>query len=356
MSTARDDRRLEDKLRDALRSAGGNSVVEQHIRATIRASLSDDDTTLVNVYEQEAGPEQAEVDLHLEGPGAEGHSTNALQFSRFVSGMSEAVKQTAKARAGRSRYSDNLLIEGATPGSVRVVFRIADQEMPAGQTSDPSSVASSVDSDALRTVASILGHANDPDPESPLAAEVSELPGSARQALKRVVNASVKGGWGISGSIRQRHVGLSSLRFTVEGAVRLRLELESSHEKQREAREVGRIDGFRWSLGAFYFIPLEGRPFAAGVTDARVAHEVTELMSQPDQLVVGVFDVIESFAPGAADSRPRVSRVLKRVDRLGEQQAIPMPPTRPILMSALETISDDDDPPPALPPGSTDDQ
>src|SRR5262245_2221174 len=127
--------------------------------------------------------------------------------------MSEAVKETAKARVGRQRYRDNLLIEGATPGSVRVVLRVARPGIPEGQTVDAATVATTVDSDALRTVASILVHASDPDLDTPLAAEIAELPMKARTALKRVANASQQGGWGVRGSIRQRQVGAADLEL-----------------------------------------------------------------------------------------------------------------------------------------------
>ncbi|WP_461418319.1 hypothetical protein [Gordonia sp. GN26] len=338
-------------LRQALRDAAGNSPADEHLRASIRAGVVGDDPALLNVYEQEAGPEQAEVDLHLDGPGIESHTANAKQFARFVSGMSEAVKQTAKSLAGRERYGDNLRIEGATPGSVRVVFRVARQEIPVNQTADPSTAASSVDSDALRTVATILGHASDEDPDSPLAAEVAELPPGARQALKRVVAASLSGGWGIHGSIRQRRVGRIPLDFTSEGAVRLQLELETQNIQRREAREVGRIDGFRWSLGSLYFVPAAGRPFTAGVVDGEVAHRVTELMSNPDQPVVATFDVVESYAPGAR-GRPGTSRVLKQIEVLGRQQELTIDELRQLrsTVDSSSSLRKALEPPKKLPP------
>jgi hypothetical protein len=239
-----------------------------------------------------------------------------------VSGMSEAVKETAKARSGRKRYRDNLLIEGATPGSVRVVLRVATPGIAEGQTVDEETVASSVDSDALRTVASILVHASDPDLDTPLAAEIAELPMRARTALKRVANASQHGGWGVRGSIRQRRIGAADLQLTADGAIRLRLELEDAQEKRRTENRVGTIDGFRWSLGTLYFEPVDAARFTAGVTETRVAQEVTRLMNDPKQRVSADFDVVESFLPGD-HTRTRVSRVLTAIRALGEQTSIP---------------------------------
>lgn len=317
------DRELEASLLDALRYTSGDPNSDRAVRESIRSGIVGDDAELIDIYEREVGPEQAEVDLHLEGPGVADNSTNARQFSLFVSGLSEAVKETAKARAGRKNYRDNLLIEGATPGSVRVVLRVAKPVIPQGQTVDPSTVASTVDSDALRTVASILVHASDPDLDTPLAAEIAELPMKARTALKRVANASQHGGWGVRGSIRQRQVGAADLELTADGAMRLRLELEQAQETRRTERRVGTIDGFRWSLGTLYFDPLDAPAFTAGVMESRIAQEVTRLMNDPELRVSAEFDIVESYLPGD-QTRSRVSRVLTGIRPLGEQTAIPI--------------------------------
>ncbi|NDJ91791.1 hypothetical protein [Mycolicibacter kumamotonensis] len=316
-------REFEESLLDALRYSSGDPNSDRAVRESIRVGIVGNDADLIDIYEREVGPEQAEVDLHLAGPGVERNAANARQFSLFVSGISDAVKETAKARAGRKRYRDNLLIEGATPGSVRVVMRVATPELPEGQTVDDDTAASTVDSDALRTVASILAHASDPDLDTPLAAEIAELPIKARTALKRVANASQQGGWAVRGMIRQRRVGAADLELTNDGAVRLRIELEVAQEKRRREHRVGTIDGFRWSLGTLYFRPDDGPAFTAGVMESRVAQEVTGLMNDPELRVMADFDVVESYLPGD-QTRSRVSRVLTRIQPVGEQTSIPI--------------------------------
>jgi hypothetical protein len=326
------DPELEASLVDALSYISGDADSVRAVRESIRVGIVGDDAELIDIFEREVGPEQAEVDLHLNGPGVVENATNAHQFSRFVSGLSEAVKETAKARAGRKSYRENLLIEGATPGSVRVVLRVATPTIPKSQTVDEATAASTVDSDALRTVASILRHASDPDLDTPLAAEIAELPIKARTALKRVANASQKGGWGVRGSIRQRRVGAAELELTIEGAMRLRLELEDAQEFRRPERRVGTIDGFRWSLGTLYFEPDDGPRFTAGVTEWRVAQAVTRLMNDPRQRVAAEFDVVESLLPGDSTR----TRVLTEVTAIGAQVEIPVDGT-----------------PKALPPGGS---
>jgi len=322
------DHELESSLISALRYSSGDPRSDRVLHESIRAGIVRDDATLLDIFEREVGPEQAEVDLHLAGPGVERNAANARQFSLFVSGISDAVKETAKARVGRTRYRDNLLIEGATPGSVRVVLRVATPELAEGQAVDEETVASSVDSDALRTVASILAHASDPDLDTPLAAEIAELPVKARTALKRVANASQHGGWTVQGMIRQRGVGAADLALTNDGATRLRIELEVAQEKRRRETRTGTIDGFRWSLGTLYFDPVDAPAFTAGVMESRVAQEVTSLMNDPELRVSADFDVVESYLPGD-QTRSRVSRVLTGIRPLGEQTALPLdgPPT-----------------------------
>ncbi|KAA1431090.1 MULTISPECIES: hypothetical protein [Mycolicibacter] len=334
-------------LVDALRYTSGDPRSDRVLHESIRAGIVRDDAKLLDIFEREVGPEQAEVDLHLAGPGIEHNAANARQFSRFVSGISDAVKETAKARVGRNRYRDNLMIEGATPGSVRVVLRVATPELPEGQVADAETVAlaSSVDSDALRTVASILAHASDPDLDTPLAAEIAELPIKARTALKRVANASQHGGWTVQGMIRQRHVGAADLALTNDGAIRLRIELEVAQETRRRETLTGTIDGFRWSLGTFYFEPLDAPRITAGVTESRVAQEVTRLMEDPNLRISADFDVVESYLPGD-QTRSRISRVLTGIRPLGEQGLMGFE------VSPDAEISHRADEPPALGPGS----
>ncbi len=318
------DRELEASLVDALRYTSGDQNSDRAVRESIRAGIVGDDAALINIYEREVGPEQAEVDLHLFGPGITDHTANARQFSLFVSGLSDAVKETAKTRSGHLRYPDNLLIEGASPGSVRVVMRVAPPPIAKGQQVDEATATSSVDSDALRTVAAILAHASDSDLDTPLAAEIAELPPKARTALRRVANASQQGGWGVRGTIRQRRVGASELELTPEGATRLRIELDQNQEKRRTETLSGTIDGFRWSLGTLYFNPVDpvdAPGFSAGVIESRVAQAVTRLMNDPSLRVSADFDVVESYLPGD-QTRTRVSRVLTDVRPLGEQTAM----------------------------------
>ncbi|BBY43237.1 hypothetical protein [Mycolicibacterium celeriflavum] len=283
----------------------------------IRTGIVGDNPVLVDIFERIAGPDQAEVDLHLEGPGVENHATNAKYFAQFVSGISDAVKETAKARAGKGRYSEHLLIEGVGPGSVRVVLRAPTPTVPEGDRPIDEISASSVDSDALRSIVAILTHASSDDDESPLVAELLDLPPQARRGLKRATKTTNEAGWNIRGSIRQRNVGAEDVALTPQGAFRLRQGLDAQVESRTEETMAGNIDGFRRSLSTLYFQPENSaRIIQAAVFDPEIAAAITDLFSEPDLMVEVVFEVIESYLPGDK-THPRRSRSVQSIRRIG---------------------------------------
>jgi hypothetical protein len=279
---------IETLLTTALESALDDSPASQMTRMQLRAGIVGNDPTLIDLYERIAGPDQAEVDLHLEGPGVHGHATNAHYFSQFVSGVSEAVKETAKSIAGRGKYSENLLIEGVGPGSVRVVLR-APSPVAAhtkGEEIEPLTSASTVDSTALRSVAAILTHASSEDDESPLLAELSRLPVRARIGLRRAAKSTNEAGWDIKGIIRQRNFGATEVELTGGGAFRLRQGLDAKVESREEETVSGYIDGFRRSLSTLYIQPERGgKIIQAAVIEPETASAISALFADPESLV-----------------------------------------------------------------------
>ncbi|WP_142254613.1 hypothetical protein [Mycobacterium colombiense] len=308
---------LENLLTRALQNALDDSPASAFTRMNIRNGIVRDDAALIDIFERIAGPDQAEVDLHLEGPGVEGHSTNAKYFAQFVSGISDAVKETAKSRVGKGRYSEHLLIEGVGPGSVRVVLRAPTPRVPKGELPIDEISASTVDSDALRSIVAILTHASSDEEESPLVAELLDLPPTARRGLKRATTTTNEAGWSIKGSVRQRNIGAEDVVLTPQGAFRLRQSLDAQVESRVEETMVGNIDGFRRSLSTLYFQP-EGsaRIIQAAVLDLEIAATITDLFAQPDLMVEVVFEVIETYLPGDK-THPRRSRSVQSIRRVG---------------------------------------
>lgn len=308
---------LETLLTTALENALDDSPASQMTRMQLRAGIVGDNPALLDVYERIAGPDQAEFDLHLDGPGVQGHSTNAHHFSQFVSGISEAVKETAKSIAGRKSYSENLLIEGAGPGSVRVVLRAPDPDVSRNRSeTNTLASASTVDSEALRSIAAILTHASSDDDESPLIAELTRIPIGARDGLRRAARSTNEAGWDIKGIIRQRNFGASEVTLTRDGAFRLRLGLDAKVENRTDEVLGGYIDGFRRSLSTLYFQPERGgKIIQAAVTDPETTAAISELFADQDSLVEVVFEVISTYLPGD-ETRPHRSRSVKAIRRL----------------------------------------
>ncbi|MCZ2404466.1 hypothetical protein IV498_15090 [Paenarthrobacter sp. Z7-10] len=287
-----------------------------------------DDLQLLQVFEEETGPEQVELDLHLEGAGVSGHSTNALAFATFVARVAEAVKETAKDIASFPRYNAGLLIEGASPGSVRVVLKAPIP--PTSQDLPPKTSVSSIDSEALRRIARVMTLASEPEDKTPndepLDAAIQQLPIKARSKLKSAAEQAIKTNWEIDGSIRQRHFGRDRVELSPHGATRLRTALLTAHEKFTTERAFGTVDGLKHSLGVMWFKPeIAPRSFPATVADDSLLSRVAELAADPEQRVLAIFDTYASFA-GPDESVVKKSRLLRSITLVSvhEQDELPI--------------------------------
>lgn len=315
-------------LRDALNESTEVEELDIMARSSILMGVVGDDPHLLQVFEEETGPEQVELDLHLDGAGVIGHSTNALAFSTFVSRLAEAVKETAKDIAHFPRYNAGLLIEGATPGSVRVVLKAPTP--PTTQDLPPTTSVSSVDSEALRRIARVMTLASEPEDEAPddepLNAAIQQLPIKARTKLKSAAEQAIKTDWEIDGSIRQRHFGRDRVELSPRGANRLRTALLSAHEEFTTERAFGTVDGLKHSLGVMWFKPeVASRSFQATVAEDLMLSHVAELAADPDQRVLAIFDTYSSFL-GTSGSVVKKSRLLRSITLASahEQHELPL--------------------------------
>lgn len=300
-------------LRSALRSSTGESRFARLARNSLLALVDPADNEETQVYLEETAPEQAELDLHLMGGGVTGHATNAHAFSLFVSGISEAVKETAKATAGKGSYTEGLLIEGAAPGSVRIVLR-APQPTTAESSIDDVTSGPTVDSQALLQVGSLLSHAGEGDEDSPLLAEVRQLPGKALRGLKRASRSAAAAGWDIEGVVRQRGRGADRIKLSRDGAKRLVSALDDTTAVTSYERLIAKIDGARQSINTVWFAPdVGGVPVRAGVPDVELLKKVARLGADPDGLVEAHFRVVTSTTSGE-NPRTQKSRVLIGVE------------------------------------------
>lgn len=300
-------------LRNALRSSTGDSALDAFFNSQIAVGI-DGDPELESVYREETAPEQVELDLHLAGAGVDGHATSAPHFTNFVQQLSRAVKFAARHVANASAWSENLLIEGAGQGSVRLVLRAPDKKRPHPEHGViPGIVDSTPDSVALRTVASILTFAStseDSIDSTLLVGAVHELPPEAQQHLRRAVNEVISARWDIEGHVRQRWCQEESVRLTSRGAERLHAALKLNPAPPETERLVGTLDGLKHSLATVYFkVDGQGHALAASVPDERLLLQAAKLVDDPHRQVRAVFTV---YAAGSDDADLwRKSRVLR---------------------------------------------
>lgn len=314
-----------DIMLDALRSTSGDPELDAMARASILASVAADDI-LMDAAVAEAGPEQAELDLHFDGPLVEAHMARAEPFGLFVARTADAVKEISKARLGRQRYRADLLISAVTPGSLRVLLKSPSRRDRSHSTMADSAVEN-VESAALRTIAILLSQAgaqNDPESESPVSATIEQLPPSAREQVRSALNQVVKSGWSVEGELRQRGVGMVKIHLKNDQAAHLHDELSQTESSvDRHVEMVGTIDGTRRFTGTMWFQPEHvERPFIASVTDAKLLERVNEINAHPGTRVRATFDRYGVSRLGADLSNPAKTYLLTAIEVIPETSTI----------------------------------
>lgn len=324
------DAHREQTLRNALRATTGNSDLDAIMYASVAAGI-DGDPHLEKVFREETAPDQALLDLHLEGDGVREHQTSAARFATFVKRVSEATKFTAKHMAGLESYPERLLIEGVLPGSLRVVLRAPAIASTAFGDPHPEIQADSSDSSALKVIARVFTSASmtDDDADSaPLLGLVQALPAPARRALRGAAGEVIKGGWEIAGTVRQRRKEEEPIQITQRGAARLHSALKFHPGEPEIEVRIGFFDGLKVSAGTVYFIPTErgGRPFGAAAPTDDLLSQVAHLVAERDQdaahsqEVRAVFVVsVEDAEPGVPSRRSRRLESITPLRELGEQ-------------------------------------
>lgn len=309
-------------FREALLVSSGHPDADQLAREGMLISVVGDDE-MVGEWHRIAGPEQAVFDIHLAGAGVEDNAASASKFAQFVSRIDSTVHAKARDAAGVRSYSHKLLIQGAEPGSVRVVLRVPEPTIPEGQEVDDSTVASTVDSDALRLVASIIGHGDDISDDSVVISEIQALPTEARKALRKAMEGVQTAGWEIQGSISQRGFGYQEVALTTQGAARLRHELTVTEPVIRTAQLYGKINGTKDIEGVLWFEPEGGKEFRAIVGEDRNLRDKIVQLQLGHPRVRADFTIYESHSPdGTTMMRSRTLEAVELAPR-AEQTTIP---------------------------------
>ncbi|MCL1871306.1 MAG: hypothetical protein FWF90_12955 [Promicromonosporaceae bacterium] len=274
------------------------------------------------ILREETAPTQVELDLHLTGEGVTGHATKANDLAVLIKKLSESTKFVAREIAGARKWSENLLVEGVAPGSVRVVIRAPELPAEPGQLDvDPGE---SADSKALRRVASLLTLASSDDlagGDDPLAAAVQGLPKPARESLRLAAQTVVDARWEVDGTVRRWREPEVQLRITSRGAKHLRDTLGQKVSKPERVSFVGTLDGFRRSVGVAFLRPDgEGAAQSVAVADAGLFIKVARLAAEEDLPVRAAVEVWQAMRKNGQPGR--VSRRLIHIEALGSQETL----------------------------------
>lgn len=282
------------------------------------------DPAAERIWVEETAPEQVELDLHLEGAGVRGHATRADKLATFVAGVNDATKAIVRDRLHLSALNRNLLIQGLSPGSVRVVLRAntpLDGDGKHVPLSGTSQFAASPDSEALRTIARLFTNASSSAPA--VGSDVRDLPIKARRGLLRATSAMRTAGWDIAGQIRQRGLGSTDVAFTQAGAAQLASELKIYQYDTESAWAIGTIDGFRRSLGSLYFTPAGTKsPLAVNVSDADTLAAAARLAADEHAVVRALIETVRALS-GEESTRVTASRSLLQIQRAAESLPYP---------------------------------
>lgn len=285
---------------------------------SLRASIlmQDSPESYEKVYLEETAPDQVQLDLHLEDGSVHDHETSALALTQFVSNLAQAVKSMAQS-IGNIRSADDILIQGVTPGSVRVVLRAPDLKRPTGETlregaerTIPEVSDVSPQSQALREVARLFSQASSDTQELEL--EMVQ-PVSARRKLAAALRTTETQGWNLSGQVLQRHVAPQRLRLTGSGAAHLRVALNQVPDEVSTITLSGQIDGHKHSDGRIYFIPDSGAPFSLFAPYGPLHTEAARLSSDPENRVIVTFQQRTARGPDGSPGRG-VERILQKLE------------------------------------------
>lgn len=307
-----------EQLRRALRESSGDSELDMLTRVSIFNLVSDSELGR-EIFEEETGPEQAMLELHLSEGSVHENAGPANEVAAFISRISVAAGAIAKQRSGRHKYKNRILLEGVAPGSLHITLKSPTDEPKEPGSDAPFSdvIVSNAESEALRTIASVLHAAeiNAKNPElSNLSAIVSTLPVRARAKLRSATKIAEKQRWLIDGTVTQRHQPKERFGLGPQAAGQLIAALEMEERKPEFRTIDGILDGFKYTLSTMYFKEVgSNRSYAVAVPHEALMLEVAHLASERDRPVRAKI----AFFHGSDEQGNVVQgRLLKRIEPL----------------------------------------
>lgn len=311
----------EDLLRDAWAAASGDSRIDDRLRRSLHASAAKRPDLAPVLRELTGEDVRTELDLHLEGAGVKGHETNALRFGRFVTRFARTVKDFAKDLGGLAKLPTDLQILAPAPGSVRVVLRSPAPHRDSANL--PHTAVTSLESLAMRQVVSLVLKAETDDDGigSALTAAVYDLKGPTRHSLDLLARSVIDGNWDVVGELREPSRGVTPVRLSQRGAVRLAdAARQTELVEDRDVAIVGTVDSWAWSTATMGFEP-EGAPAFFASVPEHLDRKVASLLEDRPR-TRGTFLVLTSY-PQGDESSPRRSYSLVAIEELPETAELP---------------------------------
>lgn len=308
-------------LRAAIRESSGDSPSARLARSSLMALIADDPVGQ-RILEEETGPEQVQMELHLEKGSIQHHAGPADPVGRFISNLAKGAAAVARQRSGNKRHKNRILLEGVAPGSLSITLRAPDTDNLPRTEAEPidGTSASNIESEALRSLAAVFHAAEDSvtDPEvSNLSGLIATLPAPARAALKTATTIANNQQWTVTGVISQR--SYPNERFALDpqamGQLVTSLKTKESEPERREA--TGYIDGFKYTRSQLFFQEAGAKAsYSVAVGNELLMLKVASLATDPERKVrVG----IDFFTSGDEEGNVVQGRVLAWIQPVAEE-------------------------------------
>ncbi len=247
------------------------------------------------LVERVYGPSSA-LDLHLEGPGVEGHTTDARPLAAFLRALDEVVKHVTRS-VGRLGFVKESLRVTPAVGSVRLVVEPPETVTTGGFVTGR---AEHVEVLGLRRLVSLmnLAQAQIGFDSAQLNAALYDLSPGARDALAKFAKVTRESTYELRGVWVDARHGESVVRLSLSAASRLERAAGEAVQRVEQQTVVGVVDGWEWSSSTVHFVPRIGRPFRASVP-AQLATQVASLIATRNVQVQARFAVLTTFKSGS---------------------------------------------------------
>lgn len=258
----------EDLLRSVVAEALAHPETADFELSQIYAGTVQGDPAQEALWAKLTGPENAQVDIHLDGKAVHGHSVDAEIVVDFIDGIAESAKQTASARLKelRARQASQKKVDGQaspnagggqpvriaaiSPGSFEFVLEAHPPAAPEGSAEgqirqDSGTYQPSLDDTALTDVVDAL-FSDGQD------GSLDKLPTGAKKALYPAVKSLATHDLEVTSRLVQRNLTPMHRTKRQANALALKAQLEQDHTDEDTIERVVKFDGYKQSENIVY--------------------------------------------------------------------------------------------------------